>query len=101
MINYDEASADKFLKEEIILPLEDVLDALKETNWNQESISEALRSVCEKHEIGFGKIGQPIRIAVTGGTQSPSIDQTLILLDQERVIDRIRLGIKYIKENSK
>jgi Glutamyl- and glutaminyl-tRNA synthetases len=101
VINYDEASANKFLKQEILLPLEDVVVALKESNWNQESISEALKSVCEKHEIGFGKIGQPIRIAVTGGTQSPSIDQTLILLDQERVIDRINAGINYIKENSK
>ena len=101
VINYDEASAKKFLKQEILLPLEDVVIALKESNWNQESISEALKSVCEKHEIGFGKIGQPIRIVVTGGTQSPSIDQTLILLDQERVIDRINAGINYIKENSK
>ena len=75
-------------------------DSLRESDWNQESISEALKSVCEKHEIGFGKIGQPIRIAVTGGTQSPSIDQTLILLDQETVVDRIDAAIEYIKENS-
>ena len=80
-IQYDQASSDKFLKKEILSPLKDVVDALKGSTWNQESISEALKSVCEKHEIGFGKIGQPIRIAVTGGTQSPSIDQTLILLD--------------------
>ena len=99
-INYDEASAEKFLKKEIISPLEDVVDSLRESDWNQESISEALKSVCEKHEIGFGKIGQPIRIAVTGGTQSPSIDQTLILLDQETVVDRIDAAIEYIKENS-
>ena len=98
-INYDEASAEKFLKEEIILPLEDVVDVLKESNWNQESISEALKSVCEKHKIGFGKIGQPIRIAVTGGTQSPSIDQTLILLNQATVVDRIEAAIEYIKGN--
>ena len=99
-INYDEASAEKFLKKEIISPLEDVVDSLRESDWNQDSISEALKSVCEKHEIGFGKIGQPIRIAVTGGTQSPSIDQTLILLDQETVVDRIDAAIEYIKENS-
>ena len=99
-INYDEASAGKFLKNEIISPLEDVVDSLRESDWNQESISEALKSVCEKHEIGFGKIGQPIRIAVTGGTQSPSIDQTLILLDQETVVDRIDAAIEYIKEIS-
>ena len=99
-INYNEASAEKFLKKEIIPPLEDVVDSLRKSDWSQESISEALKSVCEKHEIGFGKIGQPIRIAVTGGTQSPSIDQTLILLDQETVVDRIDAAIEYIKENS-
>ena len=99
-IKYDQASADKFLKKAILSPLKDVVDALKRSEWNQESISEALKSVCEKHEIGFGKIGQPIRIAVTGGTQSPSIDQTLILLDQSIVVDRIEAAIGYIKENS-
>ena len=99
-IKYDQASADKFLKKAILSPLKDVVDALKRSEWNQESISEALKSVCEKHEIGFGKIGQPIRIAVTGGTQSPSIDQTLILLDQSIVVDRIEAAIEYIKENS-
>ena len=80
--------------------MREVVDALKGSSWNQESISEALKSVCEKHEIGFGKIGQPIRIAVTGGTQSPSIDQTLILLDQSIVVDRIEAAIEYIEENS-
>ena len=99
-IKYDQASADKFLKKEILSPLKDVVDALKRSEWNQESISEALKAVCEKHEIGFGKIGQPIRIAVTGGTQSPSIDQTLILLDQSIVVDRIEAAIEYIEENS-
>ena len=99
-IKYDQAAADKFLKKEILAPLGDVSGVLMGCDWNQESISGALKSVCEKHEIGFGKIGQPIRIAVTGGTQSPSIDQTLILLDQGRVVDRIEAAIKYIKENS-
>ena len=85
---------------DILSPLKDIAASLKACDWNQESISIAIKSVCEKHEIGFGKIGQPIRIAVTGGTQSPSIDQTLILLDQETVIDRIETAIAYIKEKS-
>ena len=85
---------------DILSPLKDIATSLRGCDWNQESISVALKSVCEKHEIGFGKIGQPIRIAVTGGTQSPSIDQTLILLDQESVIDRIETAIAYIKEKS-
>jgi len=99
-INYDEAAAKKFMTTDILSPLKDIAASLKACDWNQESISIAIKSVCEKHEIGFGKIGQPIRIAVTGGTQSPSIDQTLILLDQETVIDRIETAIAYIKEKS-
>ena len=99
-IKYDQASVDKFFKNEILPALKDVVDALRGSNWNQESISEALKSVCDRHEIGFGKIGQPIRIAVTGGTQSPSIDQTLILLDQSIVVDRIEAAIEYIEKKS-
>ena len=99
-IKYDQASVDKFFKNEILPALKDVVDALRGSNWNQESISEALKSVCDKYEIGFGKIGQPIRIAVTGGTQSPSIDQTLILLDQSIVVDRIEAAIEYIEKKS-
>ena len=99
-IKYDQASVDKFFKNEILPALKDVVDALRGSNWNQESISEALKSVCDKHEIGFGKIGQLIRIAVTGGTQSPSIDQTLILLDQSIVVDRIEAAIEYIEKKS-
>lgn len=99
-IKYDQSSAEKFLKPNILNPMIDVHESLKEIEWNKESISESLKTVCKKHEIGFGKIGQPIRIAVTGGTQSPSIDQTLILLEQSTVIDRIGAAVDYIKQIS-
>ena len=42
--------------------------------------------------IGFGKLGQPVRVAVTGGTVSPPIDVTLELLGRERALMRLRSG---------
>ena len=40
--------------------------------------------------VGFGKLAQPIRVAVSGTTVSPQIIDTLILLGRERTIARIK-----------
>ncbi len=44
------------------------------------------RAVC----VSFGKLAQPIRVAVSGTTVSPQIIDTLILLGRERTIARIK-----------
>jgi glutamyl-tRNA synthetase len=44
----------------------------------------------------MGKVGQPLRVAVTGGSFSPPIDQTVELLGKERSINRIQHAIDYI-----
>jgi len=61
--------------------------------WNAESIQTAMEATVAKLEIGFGKLGQPLRLAITGGTASPSMDQTLAMLAKEDVIERIKVAI--------
>ena len=92
----EESSAEKFLKQEILVPFQDLLEMLEQGEWNAESINQSVKFTCEKHGIGFGKIGQPLRVAITGGTESPSIDLTMTLLDREIVISRIKKAIEYI-----
>ncbi|MDP7297657.1 MAG: glutamate--tRNA ligase, partial [Gammaproteobacteria bacterium] len=65
--------------------------------WAKENIHVAIENICNKHEIGFGKIGQPLRVAVTGNTISPPIDVTLALLEKQIAIIRLRTAIKYIE----
>jgi glutamyl-tRNA synthetase len=67
------------------------LDAL--TQWDSASIQSAIATVCQAFQLGLGKVAQPLRIAVTGSTQSPSIDVTLALIGQKRVIQRLALFI--------
>jgi glutamyl-tRNA synthetase len=55
--------------------------------------------VTEELEVGMGKVGQPLRVAVTGGSFSPPIDQTVELLGKDRSIDRIRRAIEFISTN--
>ena len=92
----EDSAAEKFLKQEILVPFQDLLEMLEQGEWNAESINQAVKSTCENHGIGFGKIGQPLRVAITGGTESPSIDLTMTLLDREIVISRIKKAIEYI-----
>jgi len=65
-------------------------------NWQAEAIHHVVESTVEKLEVGFGKVGQPLRLAVTGHGKSPSIDVTLELLGKEKTLARIQQAIDFI-----
>jgi glutamyl-tRNA synthetase len=52
--------------------------------------------VADKRELGFGKLGQPLRVAVTGGGVSPPIDVTVALVGQARTLERIDRALAFI-----
>ena len=49
----------------------------------------ALEGLAKEKSLGLGKVAQPLRVAVTGGTVSPPIDATLALLGQARTLARL------------
>jgi glutamyl-tRNA synthetase len=57
--------------------------------WEAPAIHAALETMAQEKSLGLGKVAQPLRVAVTGGTISPPIDQTLDLLGQARTLARI------------
>lgn len=76
--------------EEILQALTVVHDELKQlADWNKEAIHQVLLKVAEGKGMKIGKIAQPIRIAMTGGTISPPIDLTLFLLGKAKVLHRL------------
>ena len=48
-----------------------------------------LPDTAEIHGLKLGKLAQPIRVAMTGGTVSPPIDMTMVLIGREQVIQRL------------
>ena len=60
------------------------------TDWTRENISTALKAAAEKNGLKLGKVAMPLRVMVTGETQTPSIDATLELIGREEVARRIR-----------
>src|SRR5262249_55188076 len=47
--------------------------------WTTEQIDAAMKATAESLGVGMGKVAQPVRVAVTGGTASPGIGETLEL----------------------
>jgi glutamyl-tRNA synthetase len=62
---------------------------LADVEWTTEGIEAALRALPEELGIGFGKVAQPIRVAVTGSTVSPPLFESLELLPRETVLARL------------
>ena len=95
----DEKAAKKHLRpvaKDALILAKDKLAAL--TNWQGADIQAAINATAEELELGMGKVGMPLRVAVTGGGNSPSLDVTLELLAQDKVIERIESAIKFVED---
>ena len=88
--SYDPAGVKKWIKEGSVEVLKDAHETLsKLDSWDAKSIDEALEELAKRREIGMGKVGQPLRIAITGTAMSPGIGDTLVLCGRERSLERI------------
>jgi len=93
----DARAAKKHLRPVILEPLIEVrkyLEALEE--WSPDEISRTIEKVASGFDINMGKLGQPLRVAVTGGPVSPPIDVTLWLVGRERSLKRLDQAIELI-----
>jgi glutamyl-tRNA synthetase len=95
-VEYDEAAVAKHWKDAETAPrLRAVRDALAALEpWAPAEIEAALRGAAEGLGVGFGKVAQPLRIALTGSAASPGIDQVGVLLGRERAIGRIDAALE-------
>jgi glutamyl-tRNA synthetase len=92
IVSFDEKLAKKqFKNKEILQNLKDKLRVLE--NWQAENIKEVIKSVCDDLEVGFGKVGQPFRLALSGNGNAGAIDITAELVGKEQTIKRLDLAI--------
>ena len=94
---YDEKQAKKQFKEAALPILESLKQQFEELDdWTAEAIHHVVENTVNTLAVGFGKVGQPLRLAVTGHGKSPSIDVTLELLGKEKTLRRLQRAINFI-----
>lgn len=94
----DELKAQFFNQEAkpLLLALIDKLDALEV--WNRESIHEAIKNTATAFNVKLPKIAMPLRVAVTGEAQTPSIDAILALLGKNEALVRMKQQINQFQD---
>ena len=98
---YDENAAKKHLKLAAIEPLEKIKEKLTALSVGDlHNTHQAIEQTATELELGMGKVGMPLRVAVTGSGQSPSMDVTLVGIGRERTLDRIQKAIDFIKSQN-
>ncbi|MDA0995036.1 MAG: glutamate--tRNA ligase [Proteobacteria bacterium] len=97
----DADSVKKHLRPVILEPLRAARQDLADLeNWSRNEISRIVEETAASFEINMGKLGQPIRVAVTGGSVSPPIDVTLELVGQKRTIERLDHALRFIEKRA-
>ncbi len=98
-VEYDDKAVQKHFKAAIKPALSTLAEKLATlTTWTKEIIHATIEEVAQQYELKFAKIAQPLRIAVTGGTTSPSIDITVALIGQQRTIKRIQQALSLFND---
>ncbi len=95
---YDNKAAKKHLKagaRDVLMQLHSNLQALDD--WQASSIHEVIQQTAESLEVGMGKVGMPMRVAITGSGSSPSIDITAEVLGKEKTLNRIEKAAQFIE----
>ncbi|MHA6312155.1 glutamate--tRNA ligase [Pantoea sp. S-LA4] len=96
---FDADAAKKHLRPVARQPLEVVRDKLAAiSDWTAENVHQAIQSTADELEVGMGKVGMPLRVAVTGAGQSPGLDVTVEAIGRSRSVARIEQALAFISE---
>ncbi|WP_241582681.1 glutamate--tRNA ligase [Rosenbergiella epipactidis] len=96
---FDADAAKKHLRPVARQPLELISAKLAAlTEWTTAAIHNAIEQTAAELEVGMGKVGMPLRVAVTGAGQSPALDVTVEAIGQQRSVNRIAQALAFISE---
>jgi glutamyl-tRNA synthetase len=95
-VGFDEAVLKKGYKEDSKEVLENFAVALKAADELHlpSDYHHVMESVVAQMEIGFGKIGQPLRIALLGKLSGPGLDSVMAIIGVEETLARIEALIQ-------
>jgi len=94
----DPKAAEKFLTPEMAPVLEEIVREFADLpDFTPVAMEAVLHRVAERAGAKLGKVAQPIRVALTGGTVSPGIFEVMDVLGREEVIRRLSLATRRLR----
>ena len=103
--DYDEKGVQKFFKKGDPVSIFELLQkalSLKENGFfnNVDTIETFIREFAESQQLSAAKVIHPLRMALTGSTASPGIFELVHILGKDKVIERLKNAIEFIKKQN-
>jgi glutamyl-tRNA synthetase len=99
---FDEKAAKKHLRPVAREALQTIKAKLENlADWQPEAIQAQIEATAEELEVGMGKVGMPLRVAITGQGMSPSLDMTAFYIGKVRSCARIEQALAFLDEREK
>ena len=97
---YNQKAINKFISDsdKVLRDLRNKINDLED--WNESSLDALLQKYREEYDLPIPKVNQPIRIALTGSTNSPSLGTTLYLFEKEEVLNRLDDLISFLHKDN-
>jgi glutamyl-tRNA synthetase len=94
---YDEEAVKKVLsKGGVTASLTEARRLFEKTDLDHDTLEAAFRAKAEELGLGLGKLVQPVRVALTGGTVGIGLFETVVLLGREETLARIDACLGFI-----
>jgi glutamyl-tRNA synthetase len=95
---YDTATVKKVWKDDSASLMEDIKQRLARLDQlNAGEIENAIKDYAEKHQVGMGKIMNPLRLLLVGGSYGPHLIDIIVVLGKEETLKRIDSGISGLR----
>jgi glutamyl-tRNA synthetase len=100
-VRYDAQAVAKFLGEAERAHVDALRAELARLDgWDHDAIEDAFGRVVEARGLKLGKLAQPVRVALTGGTVSPGIYEVCVVLGRERTLARLAAAVEGAKSGT-
>ncbi len=99
LTGYDEKAEAKAFKESAIEPLKAVIAKCEAIDdWASADLHQMIADVVAELEVGFGKVGMPVRLALSGQAQGPANDAIMQVLGKDESIQRLQNALSHLRQ---
>jgi glutamyl-tRNA synthetase len=99
LTGYDEKAEAKAFKESAIEALQAVIAKCTAIeDWAGADLHQLIADVVSELEVGFGKVGMPVRLALSGQAQGPANDAIMQVLGKTESINRLQLALDHLEQ---
>ncbi|MDR3273163.1 MAG: glutamate--tRNA ligase [Flavobacteriaceae bacterium] len=90
-LEYNEKSMKKAIKEDSKEVINQLITGFESLNFDEKTLHDYIHDFVEKNGSGFGKVMQPLRIALVGDLKGPDIPIIMEILGKDESLERLKI----------